>query len=550
MMQKPSLKDLTLREKIGQTAVAYCHVDYHSPETKQWGAMYINSGMRFKEFNARFDDIADKGKSYKDWLNLMQQASATYKLPILGVTDNAIGLCSMLPDFSKLTTLLLLGATDDEELAYMAGRARALQMKCAGIKWWWGPVVDKGAWKEPIGATRQFSDDPDRIIRLAKAMIKGSMDAGVMACAKHFPGEDGIEYRDGHITSMVNYSSLEEWEQTQGRIYKELIAFGVPSIMIAHTAFPAVDPSIVGGGYRPSTISYPVITGLLKGKLGFKGAVVTDALGMRSLVTALGEDMKRVYVEAFKAGNDFMLGCEDYYIDCIEEAVLSGEISMERVDDACTRALALKEKIGMFDDDYHFAEGDFDEVKAYCDECNRRVAEKGINLVCDKMNLLPAKKENIKRVALVYFCPNQSVRREYTAVKEAFEKRGAEVRIYETISSWENMRDISKDCDLIVYLAHYGVNGTFVDPEYKAFYYALLYGAEKSVVINTGDHTVYYEFFTRFPAFINTYSAERVVLETAVAKIYGESPFTGILPFSLYPPKVVEFLKDKPYQML
>lgn len=548
-MKKPLLSEMTLREKIGQTAVSYCDNDMKHPEHTQWGSVYVTGGMRFKEFNARFDAKPDKGAHYLDWVKLMEDVNPTFKAPILAVTDNAVGLCGVLNGFDKLTTSALIGAADDEELAYKAGRARALQMRLAGIKWWWGPVVDVPAWKEPIMSCRPFSMDKDRIIRLAKAMAKGSMDAGVAPCAKHFPGEDGIEYRDGHITTMVNYMSLEEWEEVHGKIYREMIADGIPSIMTAHTAFPAIDDSLVGGNYRPASISYKIVTEFLKGELGFKGAVVTDGLTMRGLSASLGDSMARVYIEAFKAGNDFMLGCMGFYIDCIEKAVLDGEISMERVDDACRRALDLKEKLGMFEDDFKVAEGDFDEVSRFCIETNREIANKGIHLQCDNMNLIPVKKENIKKAAIIYFCPNASVRAEYEAVKNALEKRGAEVTVFETLTSRDQMAQIGKEYDLIVYLAHYGVNGTFVDPEYRAFYYALLAGSEKSVVINTSDHTMYYEFFTKFPCFINTFSAEKTVLEEAVAKIYGESEFTGICPFPVYPPKVWEFLKDKPFKM-
>ena len=551
-MKKPDLNVLSLREKIGQTAVAYCHNDFSNPENKQWGALYVNSNMRFNEFNARFENSAEdkKGAHYEDWIELIEKIDEQYKIPILAVGDNETGLHSSLSGFSRLTTSLLLGAADDEELAYKAGYARGLQMRCAGIRWIWGPVVDLGAWKSAIASRRQFSDNADRTIRLAKAMIKGSMDAGVAPTIKHFPGDGPVENRDSHATAIVNYLSVEEWEEKQGKVYREIIASGIPSIMVGHTGFPAIDPSMVGGGYRPATISYPIITEFLKGKLGFKGAVVTDALSMRSVVTALDESMERVYIEAFKAGNDFMLGCEDDYIDCIEKAVLNGEISMERVDDACQRALNLKECIGMFEEGYKAVSGDFDEVAKYCAENNAEIADKGINLVCDRTNLLPVKAENIKKVTIIYVCPRESVRKEYKHIENQFEKRGAKVTVYETLTSREMMKEIADDSDLIVYLAHYDVNGSFVDPEYMTFYYALVEGSDKSVVINTSDHTMYYEFFSCFPVFINAFMESKEVLEKVVEKIYGESEFKGICPFSLYPPQVEAMLKGKPYGLI
>ena len=432
-MKKPNVSEMTLREKIGQTAVAYCHNDYTKLDgEKPWGALYVSGGMRFKEFNARFDDVAEKGAKAQDWVEFINNADKQLKVPILGVTDNAIGLYGMFPEIPKLSTCTSIGAADSEELAYKSGYARGLQMRAVGARWWWGPDVDISPWKCPIAATREFSDDYRRVIRLAEAMIKGCMDAGVAPTAKHFPGnfENNGGGTDTHITPGCNYQSMEDWEAKNGKIYRTLIAAGVPSIMTSHASFPVVDSSVVGGAYRPASISYPIITEFLKGELGFEGAVVTDGLSMRSLVLALDEDMERVYIEAFKAGNDFMLGCEDYYIDCIEKAVLSGEIPMERVDDACRRALDLKEKIGMFEDSYQASDVDFEYMVDYCEKLNKELADKSINLVCDKKNLIPVKKENIKTAAMIYFSPNESVRAQYAAVKRELEARGAKVCLH------------------------------------------------------------------------------------------------------------------------
>ena len=94
-MKKPILEEMTLREKIGQTAVSYCDNDMKHPEHTQWGSVYVTGGMRFKEFNARFDAKPDKGAQYLDWVKLMEDVNPTFKAPILAVTDNAIGLCGV-----------------------------------------------------------------------------------------------------------------------------------------------------------------------------------------------------------------------------------------------------------------------------------------------------------------------------------------------------------------------------------------------------------------------------------------------------------------------
>ena len=129
--------------------------------------------------------------------------------------------------------------------------------------------------------------------------------------------------------------------------------------------------------------------------MGFKGVVITDDVWMRSVSTYCDDSLEKVYVECIKAGNDMVLGVKDFYFDVIEDAVNRGEIPMERIDDACQRVLDLKEKAGLFNDDYELTYGDLDQINADMVDFCERAAKKAISLVCDKNNLFPKHKERV-----------------------------------------------------------------------------------------------------------------------------------------------------------
>lgn len=174
------------------------------------------------------------------------------------------------------------------------------------------------------------------------------------------------------------------------------------SIMTSHMAFPACDPTKINGKYVPASASHKMIMELLKGEMGFKGVVVTDAVKMLGLCTMFGT-LEDVYVAALKAGNDTILGVNANYIDVIEAAVNKGEISEERINDACQRVLDMKEKLGLFDEPTYHNTDDITTLNAIAATLNKQVAEKAITLDVNRAGLFPLKKP-IKNVHIVTIC--------------------------------------------------------------------------------------------------------------------------------------------------
>ena len=540
---KIKLEDLSLREKIGQTALAFISNDMSDLSKTPYGGMWSIGAIRFT--NVNMDDIATEAVAYaEDSKTRIKGYNSKLKVPILSAMDNMNGIKHAFSELSFVADCVAVGATDDEQMAYDAGASRARQLKSTGSSWLWWPEVDLANRNAVINWGRLFSDDPKKVSKMAIAAVKGAQEQGVAATAKHFPGSDEIEYRDPHASASMLNITYEEWEKRQGKLFKELIDAGVYSVMIGHQSFPGYDNTKINGRYIPATVSYKIITELLKEKMGFSGVVVTDGIGMKGIMDVFDCDEKEVYIAALNAGNDVILGVNDDYIDIIENAVKEGRVSIERIDDACRRVLEMKEKLGMFKEGYTCADDSVSEVNKYVKNVNQKIAQNGLTLVTNKKNILPVDKKIIKRVTAVVLSYDDEQIESLKIMKEEFNKRGAEFYIKRNLYSYEEIEDISNNCDLIIYIGYLmrGLNNHFREDEKESFNYVMYRGEEKSFGISMGTPNLYFDHFFNFHTFINCYNFYEETQRALVAAIYGEIPFKGGNPFKLIPDEF-KFLK-------
>jgi len=280
----------------------------------------------------------------------LRDLQAAADIPIVVSADLEKGVPRRISEgMTALPDLLALSATGDEELAYEYGRITALEGRALGIHWTFAPVADvQKNPRNPITLNRCLGDDEERISRLLPPLIRGMQDHGLAACAKHFPG-DGHDCRDQHITTTVNPLAMEEWRAISARPFVAAIGAGVHSIMPGHIALPAWDPAKNRFGiHTPATLSRRITTDLLRGELGFDGVVVSDAQGMGG-ITGVLPDRDRI-IASFNAGCDVLL-FPDLERDAafLREAVEAGRVTMARLDEAVSRILRLKEKLGLLD---------------------------------------------------------------------------------------------------------------------------------------------------------------------------------------------------------
>ena len=557
MSKKPLVSEMTLREKIGQTALGRPSSEgYLDGEKYPYGGLWALGNLDQSVHNMA-DRAGKQVTTLKKWGEFVNQVNSGLKIPVLQAMDCTAGIQACFSETEPIVDCVTLGATGSEELSYEAGTLRARLLRSVGSRWVWCPEIDRTGRRDAVMLGRQYSDDPELMLKLAIAEMKGTQAAGVASTAKHFPGTDGIEYRDPHVSENMIFVSFDKWKKEQGYLFQKLFDEGMDTVMIAHRAFPAYDPTRYNGRYLPASVSYRIITDLLKGEMGFKGVVISDGIEMRSLVSLFDGDMSRVYVEALKAGNDMILGVRDDYFDAIEKAVLSGEIPESRLDDACQRILDLKEKYGLFDDDYTPINEDVEVINADIRAFNEKVAKKSLSLVCNKRNLLPLKAEDIKRVTIIYSGHDETgsggVFDRLTTMKAAFEKHGATVTVRraleDRLGDTSEIDEVAANADLLVYVGYlmrYAPEGAsgFYDREVMTFHYALCAGAEKSVGVGLGSPFMYYDYYAAFSTFINAYNPSPEAQEAVVAAMYGEVPFEGGEPFRLVPQEVTNALAE------
>ncbi len=196
-------------------------------------------------------------------------------------TDTECGAGMMMTGCAEFPSMAALGVCDDPEQAYQVGRITAKDSLAAGFRWSLSPCVDiRFNPRSPAVATRSAGETAEQVIKIAGAYMAGLQDGGVAATLKHFPGEGLSEY-DQHLTTTENPLSKEDWRNTYGKVYKELIEKGAMCVMPGHIALPAFDEKDpVMDLYPPATLSKPLMTDLLKGELGFEGLICSDALSM------------------------------------------------------------------------------------------------------------------------------------------------------------------------------------------------------------------------------------------------------------------------------
>jgi beta-glucosidase-like glycosyl hydrolase len=253
-------------------------------------------------------------------------------IPLLLAADAERGAGQQFDGCVALPPLGALGLLENPAAMRHAGQITARDLKRTGINWALAPVCDLDfAPGNTIIGTRAAGDDPQRVGILIAEWIDGCQSEGVMACAKHFPGH-GRADADSHETLPSVTISATWLEKDELAPFRAAIDAGVASVMTAHVAYPALDPS-----GSPATLSAPILTGLLRDQMEFDGLVVSDALEMRGVLTTGTE--AEAAVRAIAAGCDVLLAPADVtgLARALERAVQRGELSEERVRGAIAR---------------------------------------------------------------------------------------------------------------------------------------------------------------------------------------------------------------------
>ncbi len=254
--------------------------------------------------------------------------------PLLIAADLERGAGQQFGSATGLPPLAAVAALDDMEALKRAARLTAREARTMGVNWNLAPVcdVDTEPHNQVLG-TRSFGSEFLHVGKLAAAWIEACQSEGVLSCAKHFPGH-GRTREDSHLTLPVVDAPLDVLKEQDIAPFRAAIAAGVASIMTAHVAYPALDPSGL-----PATLSREMLQWLLRQQLKFENLIVADALIMRGVLD--GRDETDAAVMAIQAGCDVLLQPDDVVavVDALEKARSDGRIDPERARLAMRRRL-------------------------------------------------------------------------------------------------------------------------------------------------------------------------------------------------------------------
>lgn len=551
-----TLAGMTAEEKVGQL---FCPMGFsgdpavlnHIVNERHVGGMMYRTGPK-----------AEIGATY----GAIQKMA---KIPLLLAANTEAGGNGLCAEGTSFGRPMAVAATNDAENAYRMGYVACAEGAAAGLNWSFAPIVDiDREFHSPITNVRTFGSDVQRVIDMGKAYLRGAKEAGVATAVKHFPG-DGCDERDQHIVTSINSLEAREWDATYGKIYREMIEAETLTVMVGHIAQPAKVKELNENATKremllPATLSPELLTGVLRGQLGFNGLISTDATPMIGYLCA----MKRADAlpASIMAGCDMILFNKDLDEDYgfVLAAVNDGRLTAERLDEAVTRILATKAalKLPQKKQDGTIIPGESGLAVVGCEQHKQwaqKVADEAVTLVKDTQNLLPISPEKYRRVYLNVvqksLSPDDPLVAEWKAL---FEKEGFEVTVRDrsTTIEMENFMGINmteKKAELLHEL--YRPVGEFKAGKDLYVYIANVDNASNNtttrlnwnVVFGLGDDAPWfaeeipvlfistanpYHLFDApmVKTYINSYNSDPVFNRAVMDKIMGRSAFKGVSP--------------------
>lgn len=275
--------------------------------------------------------------------NLINEFQHLAKTPVMISIDGENGIGMRMDSVQGLPRQMMMGAVTDSRIIYNYGRWVGEQCKRMGIQVNYAPVVDiNNNPDNPVINDRSFGEDKNRVAAHGIAYMRGMQDAGIMACAKHFPGHGDVSV-DSHYDLPVINKSKAELDSMELYPFKALIDAGVGSAMVAHLYIPAIDNT----ENRATSISAKTVTGVLRDELGFNGLTFTDALEMKGVAKYFPDG--QAAVESLIAGNDMLClpGDVPVVLQKIKEAIRKKRITMDMVDMHVKKVLRAKYQMGL-----------------------------------------------------------------------------------------------------------------------------------------------------------------------------------------------------------
>lgn len=525
---------MSLEEKIGQL---FCPIVFtkDEKELKELVETKHIGGMLYRE---------GPGEELRQSHKILQDAS---RIPLLTASNLEYGGNGSAIEGTYYGREMLAAATGDVERAYQLGKVSCSEGAAVGVNWSFAPVVDLDLnYHNPITNVRTFGSNLQTVIDMGKAYIRGAKEEGVATSVKHFPG-DGVDERDQHLVTSVNALSCKEWNESYGKIYKEMIEAGTLTVMAAHIALPAYEEYFDQKPCErilPATLSENLLKKLLREQLGFNGLIVTDATPMVGFCSAM--DRATAVPLSIENGCDMFLFNRNMEEDfrLMREGYEKGILSDARLEEAVKRILATKaamhlpekQEKGQLVPDASVL--DILNCETY-DRWAKECADEGVTLVKDTQNLLPIDPKKHKRVLLELMGDFPSNKRVCESFVRELEARGFEVTVYEP-EGFEVMEDsvesFKSRYDLIFYV---GNIETASNKTVSRLNWHTMFGLgnnmpwmvhEMPALFVSVGNPYHLLDAPMIKTFVNGYCNSEYVIHAVVEKLCGDSEFKGKSP--------------------
>jgi beta-N-acetylhexosaminidase len=456
-----------------------------------------------------------------------------------------------------------IGASRDSALAYQMGRVTALEGRALGIHMAFAPVVDvNNNPKNPVISLRSFGENPQLVGRLGAAFVRGIQENGMLATAKHFPGHGDTE-QNSHLELARIDASRARIDSVELPPFRAAVAAGVRGVMTFHGYIPALDTTPIAATLNPR-----IMTDLLRGQLGFKGLVITDALDMNGVLGKMS--MGEVTQRAVLAGADVLLMPTDNVgaIDAVVDGVRSGRIPESRIDESVRKLLVAKREMNL--DRQRLV--DIPAMRAVVgDSANlavaRVAAERAITLVKDSLGMVPlARLPRTSRIVSLTIAPkvnlgagtafNAELSRVFPTLRaltlspeSLYGSAGATVGAAVAGGTYlaspqpalfpasvENALRAAQGADVVIVSSYFGASSStakLAAPDGMADLINALQKSGAKVVLATFSNPYIASELPTTPAYLVSWGGAAVSQRAAARGLLGLAPITGQLPITI-----------------
>lgn len=517
---------LTEEERLGQLFMVRAHSD-KGPEYEQMVEdivrKYRVGGLCFFQGTPeRQAELTNRYQALSDHLPLMIAMDAEWGLG-MRLKDGTI----------SYPRQIMLGAIRDNRLIYEMGREIARQCRRLGVHVNYAPVADvNNNPANPVINDRSFGEDRNNVAAKSFQYMMGLQDGGVMACAKHFPGHGDTDVDSHHDLPVIShaYDRLDSLELFP---FKTLIQYGIGSFMVAHLNVPVIDPR----ENRPSTLSRPIVTNLLRDKMGFDGLIFTDAMEMQGVAKHFQPG--RADLEALRAGNDMLCLPADVgaAITAIQSALASDSLDRRQIDASVKRILRAKYRLGLTKPQrVEVANIRRDLNRPTSILLKRRLVESALTLVRDRAGIAGFGQVEKRKLATLAFgdtnrtvfqttCGFYAPLAHFNSPKDLDSARAA--FLLDTLATYDavllSLHDMSRRPD-----TKFGLRDTQI-------LWINRLSERTKVVLTVFGNPYSLRFFEEIPTVLQAYNEEPITQEIAAQALFGAVDLHGKLPVTASP---------------